>query len=438
MRSLLLKFLLAGLAVVLLVMPAQAIAITEVKTPGGLTAWLVEDKTHPLISMQFSFRNGAASDPQGKEGVSHFLTGMLNEGAGDLDSDAFQSLMDELAFRMSFDAGFDYFEGSFAALSRNRDQSFDMLRLAVTVPRFEPVPLERVRQQFLLAAQGDREDPNKIASRAWMAQAFGGHPYGRPARGTEATMAKITADDLAAAHARIFTRRTLQIAVVGDIDAVSLAGLLDRTFGALPEGPEEPPVTRLTEISGPSLKVIGRNIPQSIIVFGHRGIFRDDPDFIPAYVMAEILGGSGFDSRFTEEVREKRGLTYGVGADLVPLRQAGLYLGSLGTRNEKAGEALALVKDVMRKMAEQGPTAQELQEAKTYLTGSYALRFDSSSKIANQLLGIQQQGLDIGYVDRRNSLIEALTLEQLKAQARRILRPDELIVTVVGQPEGIQ
>ena len=438
MRSFLIKPAVLLILLVTFVMPARAIDIQDVTSPGGIRAWLVEDKTIPLIAMEFSFRGGAALDPAGKDGVSHFLTGMLDEGAGDLDSAAFQAKRDELAFKMSFDASLDYFEGSFQTLARNRDESFRLLKLAVTVPRFEPEPLERVRQQFLVSAQGDKEDPDKIASQAWMEAALGSHPYARHINGTEASIAAVTAADLGAAHKRIFNRKTLQVAVVGAIDAKTLGALLDQTFGGLPENGTVAPVAMADVSAGPSLTVIDRAIPQSIIIFGHGGILRDDPEFFPAYIMSQILGGGGFGSRLTEEIREKRGLTYGVGAGLMPFDRAGLFMGSLGTRNEKAGEALELVKKELRRMAEEGPAPRELDEAKTYLTGSYALRFDSNAKIAGQLLGIQQQDLGIDYVNRRNGLIEAVSLEQVKAQAKRLLHPDRLIVTVVGKPEGIQ
>ena len=437
MRNLICKPLAALVFLVLFAIPAPAMEIEEVTSPGGIRAWLVEDKTIPLIAMQFSFKGGSALDPQGKDGVTHFLTGMMDEGAGDLDSAAFQKKRDELAFKMSFDDSLDYFEGNFQTLSRNRDQSFALLKLAVTSPRFDAEPLERVRRQFVVSAGDDDENPDKIASRAWMTAALGNHPYARDVNGSEKTLAAVTAADLAAAHQRIFVKKTLQIAVVGNIDAATLSRLLDDTFGGLPEGVEPELPAMVKSVAGPSLKVIDRDIPQSIIVFGHAGILRSDPDFIPAYIMSEILGGGSFGSRLTAEIREKRGLTYGVGMGLVPLDRAGLFMGSLGTRNEKAGEALALVKEVMKHMAEEGPTAQELDEAKTYFTGSYALRFDSDAKIASQLLGIQQQNLGIDYISRRNAMVAAVTLEQVKAQAKRLLDPDRLIVTVVGRPQGL-
>lgn len=437
MRNLICKPLAALVFLVLFAIPAPAMEIGEVTSPGGIKAWLVEDRTIPLIAMQFSFKGGGALDPEGKDGVSHFLTGMMDEGAGELDSAAFQKKRDELAFKMSFDASLDYFEGNFQTLSRNRDRSFALLKLAIASPRFDAEPLERVRRQFLVGAKDDDENPDKIASRAWMTAALGSHPYARDMNGSGKTLAAVTAADLAAAHRRIFMRRTLQIAVVGDIDAATLSRLLDETFGGLPEGAEPELPAMVNPAAGPSLKVIDRDIPQSIVVFGHGGILRNDPEFFPAYIMFEILGGGGFGSRLTGEIREKRGLTYGVGMGLVPLDRVGLVMGTLATRNEKAGEALALVGDVLKRMAEEGPTAAELAEAKTFLTGSYALRFDSNAKIAGQLLGIQQQNLGIGYIARRNALVEAVTLEQVKAQAKRLLDPDRLIVTIVGRPQGL-
>jgi zinc protease len=297
--------------------------------------------------------------------------------------------------------------------------------------------MERVRQQLLLGIRNETDDPQTVASRAWLSLALPGDPYARDKSGTGQSVMAIGPDDLSAAHRRIFGRKTLQVSAVGDITAAELGALLDRVFLDLPEGEGAPPLPPVAVTAVPQTKVITRDIPQSIIIFGHGGILRRDPDFIPAYIMSEILGGGGFGSRLTTEVREKRGLTYGIGAGFLPMERVGLFIGSLSTRNDKAGEAMELVKAEFRRMAEEGPTQQELDEAKTYLTGSYALRFTSGNAIAGQLLGLQQQGFGPDYVERRNGLIEAVTLDQVKAQAKRLLHPDKMIVTVVGKPEGL-
>ncbi len=417
---------------------AHAFTIQEVKSPGGITAWLVEENAIPLMAMNFSFRSGSAEDPAGKEGVSEFLTGMLDEGAGDMLSQKFQKKREELAFRMSFSADADFFEGSFQTLTRNRGASIDLLKLAITSPRFDAEPLERVRQQFLLNVKQKEQDPQSIAWRAWMQESMPGDPYARPGEGTEASMGAMTADDLRDAHRRIFNRDTLQVAVVGDISAAELGPLLDEIFGGLAKAAPRPALPPARIASEPKLQIIARDMPQSIIVFGHEGILRSDPDFIAAFVMSEILGGGGTSSWLSDEIREKRGLTYGVSFGLSPLQRIGLSAGMLQTRNESAGEALALAREVLARMAAEGPSQAELDEAKTYLTGSYALRFSSNAAIARQLLGLQQQDLAIDYVLKRNALVEAVTLDQVKAQAKRLLHPDRLIVTVVGRPEGLK
>ena len=438
MRASRLRIIFSFFILVLWFNSANAVEIKEVTSPGGIKAWLVENNTIPLIAMQFSFEGGSTSDPVGKEGTAHFITGMMDEGAGDLDSAAFQARRDELAVRISFDNGVDQFEGSLQTLSKNRVEAFTLLKKVLTAPQFEKEAMERVRQQFLLSAKDDERDPEKIASRAWMKLAFGDQLYARQSNGTPESIAATTPDDLRAMHKLLFSRKGLKVAVVGDIDAATLATSLDEIFGGLPD--TEPPqaVSTVTLAKGPVVKIIDHDIPQSIIVFGHEGILRSDPDFIPAFVMNQILGGGGYASRLTTEVREKRGLTYGVGFGLSPMDHVGLYVGSLGTRNEKAGEALAVVKETMKKMADEGPTQAELDDVKTYLTGSYALRFDTNDKIAGQLLGIQQQNLGIDYINKRNGWVEAVTLDQVKAQAKRLVDSERLIVTVVGKPEGLK
>jgi zinc protease len=418
--------------------PARAdIDIQSVTSPGGITAWLVEDSTIPLIAMNFSFAGGAAVDPDDKAGLANFLSGMLDEGAGDLDSEDFQMRMDELSIRMSFRAQRDHFRGSLQTLSQTRDEAFDLLKLALTAPRFDTEPLERVRGQILLGIRQDEEDPGEIANRAWMHTLFNDHPYGRPTTGTADTVRAIQADDLEDLRQRLFARQRLLIAVVGDIDAETLKRLLDDTFGALPAEADIPEVPEATPVQGPLVEVIERNIPQSVIRFGHHGIKRNDPDFIPAFIVNSILGGGGFGSRLMQEVREKRGLVYSVFSTLQPMQRAGLMFGGAATMNERAAETIAVVHNELKRMAKEGPTEAELEEAQTYLTGSYPLNFDSNSKIANQLLAIQQDELGIDYVNRRNDLINAVTLADVRRVAQQLIDAEALIFTVVGQPQGV-
>lgn len=433
---------LSGLCLMVLIVldpaPARALEVRKVTSPGGISAWLSEDHTIPLIAMRFSFKGGGAADPADKAGLAYILSGMLDEGAGDLKSAAFQKRLDQLNMRLSFSAERDAFAGSLQTLTVNRDDAFGMLKLALTAPRFDDEPLSRVRGQVLLSLREDAKEPETIAGARWMATMFGDHPYSRPIKGSADGLKAVTGDDLKDLVKRLFARDNLLISVVGDIDEATLKRLLDETFGALPEKSAMPEIPVPAINTDPQTTVIERDIPQSAIRFGHIGIKRDDPEFMSAYVMNHILGGGGFGSRLTDEVREKRGLSYSVYSTFYPLEQGGVFFGGAATVNERVSETIEVVRDVFRKMAEEGPTAEELAEAKTYLTGSYALRFDNSRKIAGQLLGIQRQNLGIDYVVKRNDMVNAVTLEDVKKVAKRIISGDSLVITIVGKPKGVK
>ena len=417
---------------------ARAIEIQQVRSKSGVTAWLVEDHSVPLIAMKFSFAGGAGLDPAGKTGLANFMSMMLDEGAGNLQSQAFQQELADLSIRLSFSANRDRFTGSLQTLTVNSKRAFELLALALKSPRFDGEPIERMRRQITISIRQDNQKPRVIASRAMMKQLIGDHPYARPLEGTEKTVASITAGDLSGLAKRLLVRRGLKIAVTGDIDAATLKTVLDTTFGGLPEksGPGSVPVAKINT-SG-VLKVIQRDIPQSVIQFGQRGILYSDKDYIAAYILNTILGSSGFGSRLMDEVREKRGLAYSAYSYLYTLEKAGFLFGGTATVNARAGETIAIVRDVFTRMARQGPTQKELDEAKAYLTGAYALRFDTNAKIASQLHGILVTDFGIDYVKTRNDKIRAVTLKDIKRVARRILKPDELVFVVVGKPQGLK
>jgi len=424
-------------AAALLAAPVQATAPVQVLTsPGGVGYWLVEEHAIPMVALEISFEGGAATDPEAQTGAARFLSAMLDEGAGDLDSVAFSTQAQLLAANFSFSAGRDDFSVSARMLSDNLEDSVALLRLALTAPRFDPEPLSRVRGQILSSIRSDEADPNALASKAWFAAAFPDDPYGRPRDGTLETMAALTADDLRAAHARLLTRGGARVGVVGAIGADAAGAMVDALLGALPADPPAP-LAPVTIAGAAGVTVIPFDAPQSTVIFGHEGPLRDDPDFIPAYVMNHILGGGGFSSRLTTEVREKRGLAYSTYAYLAPLDRAGLYMGGVGTANERVAESLDVIRDEWRRMAEEGVSAEELRKAKQYLTGAWPLRFDGNAKIAAMLVGLQQDGFGPEYLDQRNGLVEAVTQEDIARVAARWLKPDALRFVVVGQPEGL-
>ena len=414
---------------------ALAFDATEVKSPGGITAWLVQDSTIPLIALDFAFASGSATDPADKEGTAHFLTGLMDEGAADIDGPTFQALREKLAMRLSFNTSADHFQGSLQTLTKNKEEAFALLAKALNDPKFPPEAIERMRQNFIVSANAEEQDPQTMVFRAWTRLTMAGHPYTRATHGTPKSLVNITRDDLIKSYKAIFSRRDLKIAVVGDISPIDLARLLDKTFGTLPDTPPVSTIPEAKIATGPAKQIIAFNNPQTFVVFGNSGIKYGDKDYFAAVVMSQILGGS--KSWLNDEVREKRGLTYGISYDLMPMKHAGLYVGSFSTVNEKAGEAMAITREVITRMATQGPSQQEMDDAKTYLTGSYALRFDSSEKIADHLLFTQLGNRAIDYAKYRNSLVEAVTLDQVKVQAKRLLAADKLIVVAAGKPDGL-
>jgi zinc protease len=425
-------FILAGIAA-----PAQAITIDQVVSPGGIEAWLVQDHTLPVVTLELSFAGGAAVEPNEKIGLATMTTSLLDEGAGPLDSQAYQGALEDLASSVGFSASQDYVSGSLHTVKKNADAAFELLRLAMAEPRFDDEAVARIRGDLIADVQRRAESPNAIVSRVWWRNAFPDHPYGRPTGGTEATLAAITVDDLRRFVRERFGRDNLKIAIVGDISPDELKPLLDKTFGALPAQAAPVTVPEAVAQQAGALLLVKKAIPQSVATFGEPGIKRDDPDWYAAYVVNYIFGGGGFASRLMTEVREKRGLAYGVASYLVPLRDTGVVLGSVATQNSRVAESIEVIRQEWRRIHDEGPTADELAGAKTYLTGSFPTQFDSTGRIAGTLVQIEQDRLGIDFLNQRNGHIEAVTLEDAKRVAKRLFDPAALGFAIVGTPTNL-
>ncbi|GJD34336.1 M16 family metallopeptidase [Methylobacterium aerolatum] len=414
--------------------PATALPVVAVP---GVEAWHVESHVVPMIALSFTFEGGAAQDPEGKAGCAQMLARLLDEGAGDLTSDAFQERLAARAIELSFHAGPDAVGGSLKMLLKHADEAIDLLALALAKPRLDPDAIERVRAQVIAGLRYQQNDPGVMASRRFFKEAYAGHPYARPSSGTIESVAAITRDDLVAMHARIVGRGRIKVAAVGAIGAEALAEALTRAFGALPEAGALKAVPR-TEIQALGQRiVVDLDVPQSVIRFGMAGVPWRDPDFIPAYVLNHILGGGAFTSRLFQEVREKRGLAYSVGTSMVSHRAAAMIWGYTATKNERVGEALSVIGDEIGRLIAEGPSDEELQKAKDYLTGSYALGFDTSTKIAHQLVQIAFEDLGMDYIARRNAMVEAVTQADIRRAAARTFADGKMLIVAAGRPVGL-
>lgn len=438
-----LRALRSGLVVLCLVLALPhdgraEVKIDRVESPGGIVAWLVQDKTVPVTAMEFIFANaGSVRDPDGKEGRAKLVASLIDEGAGDLDSKAFQGALSEKSIKLSYSAGLDSFSGSFYALNRYRDEAIELLRLSLTEPRFDEEPVSRIRRQILAGLRQDETDPGSIAGRSLSKTVFGNHHYARPSGGTISGIEAVTVDDLRNFMATMLGKSTLYIGVVGDISPEELAPILDQAFGGLPERGPDDLVPEFEDAPPAGTIVIDQEVPQSTILFAQRGLKLDDPDYFAGMVLNHVLGGGSFSSELVKEVRVQRGLAYSVYSFLHPMIHAALLRGGAGTQNARVGETVDVIRDVVRRLKEEGLTSEAIADAKTYLTGSYPLRFTSSSRIADQLVAMQYYNFGIDYIDKRNSYIEAVTDEQVNGLASRLLDPDGLLFVIVGRPEGI-
>ena len=425
-------------AILLLALPADAMRIKEVTSPKGIKGWLIQDKTVPLFTMNFAFRGGAALDPVGKEGLADFVSSLLDEGAGALKAQAFQAKLENNSIAMRFGAGADSFSGSIGALLEYRGLAADLLRMALTGPRFDAEPVKRIRGQHLSSVRRRAERPGYTARRAWKVAVFKDHPYGRDLDGTEASFKAINVSDLKQFVAKRFARDVLVVAAVGDIDEAAFGQMMDRAFSGLPAraAPANLPEAKI----GGAGKVIvtERDIPQSVAVFGHGGIKRKHPDYYAANIVNYVLGGGGLTSRLATEIREKRGLAYSVHSRLVTMEHAGIITGRVATANARVAESLALIRQQWARIAKDGITAEELKDAKSYMTGSFFTRLNSTGRIARVLVSIQLQDMGIDYLARRNRLIDAVTMDQVRRVARQLFKADDLTISVVGRPEGVK
>jgi zinc protease len=425
----------AAFALVAAVPAASAVQIEKIVSPSGIQAWLVREQSAPLVALNFAFHGGSTQDDPDKSGTASLAADLLDEGAGDLDGNTYHERLESHAIELNFQVARDNFYGSLQTLNEHRDEAFDLLRLALTEPRFEAEAVERVRGQVLSSLRRDSTNPISLASRRWWETAFAGHPYGHDSKGTPETVARITADDMRGYVRRTFTRNELFVSIVGNID-VKTGALIDRAFAGLPSTNDLKPVTNATPRGLGRFIVIDLDVPQAAVNFGGQGLARSDPDFIAGYIVNHILGGGSFSSRLYKEVREKRGLAYGVSENLIWFKRAAVVFGSTATRPDRTGEALGIIESETKRMAESGPSAVELAEAKSFLKGAYALSLDSSAKIAAQLTQIQIDHLGIDYIDRRGALIDAVTLDDAKRVAKRLFSGG-MLVTVAGRPKGL-
>jgi zinc protease len=423
------RWTIPGILSALLVFPAAAMTAERVVSSSGIEAWLVREPSAPLIAMNFAFRGGSSQDPADKAGVANMVAHLLTEGAGDFDSRSFHERLQAAAIELYFSADRDRLGGWLRTLVENQTEAFDLLKLALTAPRFDAADLERIGAETRTLLRNESKDPNAIAFERFWQAAFPGHPYGRPVRGTFETISSISTDDLRAYVRNVLARDTLKIAIVGNIDVAKAALLIDQAFGNLPAKPDLSPVPIVDPQGSGQRIVVDLDVPQSVAVIGGAAVARRDADFLAAQVVNQVLGGDMPSSRLFGEVREKRGLVYSVRSTLVPMAYSALFTICTATRPDRMDQTLEAIGTEIRRLAHAGPTEDELSEARAVLKGSYAIAFDSSRDLAEQLVAAQFDDLGTDFVDRYGHLLDGIRLEDVKRVVHRLL-DSPLLITV--------
>jgi len=412
------------------------IDVERIVSPGGIEAWLVSDGTVPMVVMRAYWRGGSASEPENMIGVTSVMSDMLTEGAGAMNANAFKERLQDLNMSLSFGAGWDGVGMSLTTLSENRDAAFEMARVALHEPRFDAEPLARIKRQMLVGLRTRETNASYLANLALDQALYPTHPYAR--RTNREGVEAISRASLVERRAALLNRATLQVTIVGDISAADAGRALDTVFGALPQGARPPEPSEATLAAPTPLIVRTLPQPQSLVLFAGAGIQDEDPDWIPLAVANYILGGGGFSSRLMDQVREQRGLVYGIGTGPSIREHVAIIRGSAQTENGDVREAIEVIRAEMARIHRDGATQTEVNDAITYLTGSFALDLDSNVKIANVVHGYQAAGRSIEYVNQRNDLIRAVTLDDVNRVIRRLFDPNGFTFVVVGQPEGLE
>jgi len=413
--------------------------VQTLKTPGGITIWLVEDHSLPLISMKFRFLDsGSALDPEDKQGLAQLLSNTMDEGAGELSSQAFQKQLSDNSITLRFSSGRDGFGGNLKTLTRHKQKAFDLLKLAMTEPRFDPEPVERMRQANLARIRSSISNPQWMNARLMNDQAFEGHSYARNSGGTLSSLEKITPEDLRNFQQNYLSKDRLIISIAGDITPDQAITAAENIFAALPDKAPEKSVSDYSVQNMGEIVLYKQDIPQTIITAVMPAFDRDNEDYYALRVMNYILGESGFGSRLMEEAREKRGLTYGIYSSVRNYRHLDALMISTSTRNETVPEMLSVIKEEMDKLKTTPVSDQELEDAKSYLIGSLPLALTSTEDISGIMLSLQAEALPPDYLELYADKIRTVTPEDIQRVAKKVLKPEDMLIVMTGSPEGVK
>jgi zinc protease len=425
-----------ALALILLPLSLQAaLPIQEVKSSKGITAWLEEDNSLPVISLAFAWKGGFENDPEDKQGLSTLAATMLTQGAGEYDSDAFQKELRQTGISIGFEARRDFIRGTARTLKETLPLAAKLLRASLMAPRFDATELELQKDKQAAGLKFHLSEPSWLVSRLAMREYFMGHPYSRRALGNEASIEGLTVADMKG-WMKNLARQNLIVTATGAITAKELSKLLDEVFGDLPQKAPELKIEEAKPKAGGETFLVPLPGPQADLMMVWPGLKRSDRDWYVLEVMNYILGGGSFSSRLMKEIRERRGLTYGVSSGPAPLEYAALYMIEASFEGKNAAEVMNLIQEELSKLSTTRVSGEELQAAKDYLIGSYPLVLTSSSSIASYLLGLRANHLSKDEEEVHAKAVRAVSAGDVQELAKKLFSKPAAVF-IAGSPVGI-
>jgi zinc protease len=400
----------------------------------GLTLLVAERPTVPMVTLQVVVKAGSVPEPKDKAGLAHLTAALLPLGTASRTAPEISEAIEFVGGNLSADASWDSSSLSLTVLKKDLDMGMALLADVLLHPAFRETEIARKVREIKGRIRQKQEDPGIVARETFAATLFGDHPYGRPVEGTESSVDRITRKDLVDFHRRYYVPNNSIVVAAGDVTLEELKRYVEKYLTTWARGNVGP--VKAASGAPPRRQVvkIDRGVTQANIVWGQIGIERKNPDFYALSVMNQILGGGGLTSRLMRSIREKHGWAYDVHSALGARRFPGPFLVALQTKNETASPAIEEVLKQIREIRNTGVTAEELEEAKGFLTGSFPLRFDTNQEAVGLLAGMEMYGLGMDYPDRYPAIINAVTRNDVLRVARKYLHPDRGVLVVVADP----
>ena len=430
------RWLLSAALLISALSAQAAVNIQHWQTSSGADVYFVENHDLPIVDLSINFAAGSARDTAEKSGLAGITRYMMTLGAAGMSDEVIANKLADIGAVLGGE-----FDGDRAALKlrtlsseREQKQALDVFAKILQKPDFPASVLAREKARIISGLEESATQPEGMVNKAFMTALYGSHPYSLDESGEIATVAKLSVADLQAFYQQYYRANGAVIAMMGDLSRAQAEAIAESMASGLPKGPANPAIAAVTYPKAPVTQRIAHPASQSHILLGYPGIKRGDPDLFPLYLGNYVLGGGGFVSRLTEEVREKRGLVYSVYSYFMPMAEVGTFQIGLQTKKEQADEALKIVRATLADFLAKGVTDAELKAAKANVIGGFPMRIDSNSKILDYLAVIGFYKLPLNYLDEYNSKVAAVTAAQIKDAFNRRLKPENFVTVIVGAP----